>query len=51
MKLYKQMLLFTLLLILTQVSCTRQNTKAAGAGKSQKASKVSKKANKVFKEN
>ncbi len=29
MKLYKQMLLFTLLLILTQVSCTRQNTKAA----------------------
>ena len=31
MKLYKQMLLFTLLLILTQVSCTRQNTKAAAA--------------------
>ena len=37
MKLYKQMLLFTLLLILTQVSCTRQNTKAADAGKSQQA--------------
>ncbi len=35
MKLYKQMLLFTFSLILTQVSCTRQNTKAANAGKSQ----------------
>ncbi len=33
MKLYKQMLLFIFLLILTQFSCTRQNTKAANNGK------------------